>query len=182
MRHPKPSPPTSARPCHDHSECIPADAIRALRLDEKQPKFTELDDPWDGWDQALDAVLALAPIAELADSGATPRNPSVEPYYLPMDCPVCGRHRMEWDGKILSCEKCFTSSVFDGFSTERYATPPVQPVSAETLLTAIQDLNGANWQPDDRNGRGWVRLSAVEDIFDAALRAQPTPPAPAAEP
>ena len=42
--------------------------------------------------------------------------------YLPMDCPVCGRHRVEWDGKVLRCEKCTTSSEWDGFTTERYGS------------------------------------------------------------
>lgn len=40
--------------------------------------------------------------------------------YLPMDCPVCGRHRVEWDGSTLRCEKCTTSSEWDGFTVERY--------------------------------------------------------------
>jgi hypothetical protein len=41
--------------------------------------------------------------------------------YLPMDCPICGRHRLEWDGKHVRCEKCTTSSDFDGFTAEAYA-------------------------------------------------------------
>lgn len=40
--------------------------------------------------------------------------------YLPMDCPVCGRRRVEWNGHILRCEKCTTSSEWDGFSAARY--------------------------------------------------------------
>lgn len=26
--------------------------------------------------------------------------------YLPMDCPSCGRHRVEFDGVSMECEKC----------------------------------------------------------------------------
>lgn len=26
--------------------------------------------------------------------------------YLPMDCPNCGRRRLEWDGVHVICEKC----------------------------------------------------------------------------
>ena len=55
-------------------------------------------------------------------------NPSAEPYYLPMDCPVCGRRRMEWDGRVLSCEKCTTSSEWDGFSSDRYQPVPAAPL------------------------------------------------------
>ena len=28
--------------------------------------------------------------------------------YLPMDCPACGRHRLEYDGVHVRCEKCGT--------------------------------------------------------------------------
>lgn len=43
--------------------------------------------------------------------------------YLPMDCPICGRRRLELmiDGMIVRCEKCTTSSEWDGFCLERYA-------------------------------------------------------------
>lgn len=29
-----------------------------------------------------------------------------ETVYLPMDCPNCGRHRLEFDGYHVVCEKC----------------------------------------------------------------------------
>lgn len=35
--------------------------------------------------------------------------------YLPMSCPVCGRRRLEWNGGVVRCEKCMTSSAWDGF-------------------------------------------------------------------
>ena len=42
--------------------------------------------------------------------------------YLPMDCPICGRRRLELiDGTIVRCEKCTTSSEWDGFRIARYA-------------------------------------------------------------
>jgi ribosomal protein L37AE/L43A len=42
--------------------------------------------------------------------------------YLPMDCPICGRRRLELiDGTIVRCEKCTTSSEWDGFRLARYA-------------------------------------------------------------
>ena len=54
--------------------------------------------------------------------------------YLPMDCPVCGRHRVEWDGKVLRCEKCTTSSEWDGFTSERYAarSTPAEALQHDT--------------------------------------------------
>jgi len=66
-------------------------------------------------------------------------NPSAEPYYLPMDCPVCGRRRMEWDGRVLSCEKCTTSSEWDGFSSDRYQTAPAAPLDREKLARALHE-------------------------------------------
>jgi len=58
------------------------------------------------------------------------REGSAEPLiYLPMDCPVCGRHRIEWDGSTLRCEKCTTSSEWDGFTVERYKARAASPVA-----------------------------------------------------
>jgi hypothetical protein len=39
----------------------------------------------------------------------------------------------------------------------------------QETLERIQQLHAADWHPDEASGRGWVRLSAVERIFDAAL-------------
>ena len=61
--------------------------------------------------------------------------------YLPMDCPVCGRHRVEWDGKILRCEKCTTSSEWEGFTTERYERPPIDV----ERLAALEHEQWAHW-------------------------------------
>lgn len=74
-------------------------------------------------------AAAEAPEGKSGREGRKQRNPSVEPYYLPMDCPLCGRHRMEWDGKVLSCEKCGASSENDSFDADRYcgASPPASP-------------------------------------------------------
>ena len=84
----------------------------------------------------------------------TRRNPSAEPYYLPMDCPVCGRVRMEWDGKVLSCEKCFTSSEWDGFSRDRYAQP-------DTRLREALDYEGM------RNQLSWPTPNNMRQTADA---------------
>ena len=65
-------------------------------------------------DHPCDACRLLLTLASATDEG--PRNPSAEPYYLPMDCPRCGRRRMEWDGKVLRCEKCTASSEWDAFA------------------------------------------------------------------
>jgi hypothetical protein len=57
-------------------------------------------------------------------NGPTPAAPPPAPSgYLPMACPVCGRDRVMWDGKVLSCEKCTTTSETDGFSSDRYLAP-----------------------------------------------------------
>lgn len=40
--------------------------------------------------------------------------------YLPMDCPHCGRRRVEWDGRCMKCEKCGASSENEYFSKEQY--------------------------------------------------------------
>lgn len=65
--------------------------------------------------------VAGGTLEEPVDTGASQERP--QPLvYLPMDCPVCGRHRVEWDGTVLRCEKCTTSSEWDGFTTERYAS------------------------------------------------------------
>jgi hypothetical protein len=79
----------------------------------------------------LAATPAPPEYAKVESSDQGPRNPSAEPYYLPMDCPVCGRVRMEWDGKVLSCEKCTTSSEWDGFTVDRYLHAAPAPLSAE---------------------------------------------------
>jgi len=59
--------------------------------------------------------------------------------YLPMDCPVCGRHRVEWDGKVLRCEKCTTSSEWDGFTTERYGSQERPSIDVERLAALLRD-------------------------------------------
>ena len=66
--------------------------------------------------------------------------------YLPMDCPVCGRHRVEWDGKVLRCEKCTTSSEWDGFTSERYGSqerpqPTIEQLAAEQGIKGITNAD-----------------------------------------
>jgi hypothetical protein len=45
--------------------------------------------------------------------------------YLPMDCPVCNRHRLEYalnsDGNVIfvRCEKCYWTSEFDSEDIEK---------------------------------------------------------------
>ena len=77
------------------------------------------------------------------------RNPSVEPYYLPMDCPVCGRRRMEWDGKILSCEKCSTSSEWDGFTQDRYLERLAAGIKAAAVLRLIAGNTDQTYTPTE---------------------------------
>jgi hypothetical protein len=52
--------------------------------------------------------------------------------YLPMDCPICGRRRLELidGGKIVRCEKCTTSSEWDGFSVSHYVDTPAVALAA----------------------------------------------------
>lgn len=61
--------------------------------------------------------------------------------YLPMDCPVCGRRRLAWDGKTVFCEKCTVSSSYDGFTQDRYATEvtPYDADVAESHLEIVKD-------------------------------------------
>jgi hypothetical protein len=106
-------------------------------------------------------LLAVAESA-LAPTPAPLRNPSVEPYYLPMDCPVCGRRRMEWDGKVLSCEKCNTSSEWDGFTEDSYPHTPATPAPLDGLREALERRLS---EPTTT-----FRTSASRTLFDKAMR------------
>ena len=103
-----------------------------------------------------------ADFVELLRRAGTDPSPFV---YLPMDCPICGRHRMEWNGHILRCEKCTTSSEWDGFTTERYEariTPPALDVEA---LTRVM------WNSVDE-ARAWLSGEATSHNFASWIAAE----------
>ena len=104
------------RPHDNHDGCNPYDpahiAGKSLASQERpQPDEWYWRGVHDGQHTSVDGEFSQCPSQE------RPRS-----VYLPMDCPVCGRHRVEWDGKVLRCEKCTTSSEWDGFTTERYGS------------------------------------------------------------
>ena len=85
--------------------------------------------------------------------------------YLPMDCPVCGRHRVEWDGKVLRCEKCTTSSEWDGFTTERYGSQERPSIDVERLTRALKAVRR---QQGNAEGR---RKGYSDNYFDPEAEA-----------
>jgi hypothetical protein len=74
--------------------------------------------------------------------------------YAPMDCPVCGRHRLEWrideaGALAIKCEKCTTSSEDDGFTEERYASSAKHRDELASLKAALReacDLAEEGWE------------------------------------
>jgi hypothetical protein len=62
--------------------------------------------------------------------------------YLPMDCPICGRRRLELidGGKIVRCEKCTTSSEWDGFSVSHYVDTPAVALAALATDAASSEV------------------------------------------
>jgi hypothetical protein len=83
---------------------------------------------------------------------------------LPMDCPICGRRRLELiGGMIVRCEKCTTSSECDGFCLERYAEVADEiraratAAAAEVHVAPMLNTQGA-------------RMLTAETITDAQIR------------
>ena len=93
----------------------------------------------------------------MTDRERAGRNPSAEPYYLPMACPICGRHRMEWDGHVLRCEKCGASSEWGAFI--RTAPLPRTMTPSVSLLMFLK--TGSPWC------RSYVRYGACEAVAEA---------------
>jgi hypothetical protein len=119
-----------------------ADWDRGVRAIEAETRDKAMRQVVASWEQEREARELVARAASPKGERASAQGERQALIYLPLDCPVCGRHRVEWDGRVLRCEKCTTSSEWDGFSKERYAAASVAPgLDVERLANAIHPAN-----------------------------------------
>jgi hypothetical protein len=57
--------------------------------------------------------MTVAEAIEMAQAGELPTG------YVGINCPNCGRARVEWDGTLLVCEKCRWDILHDDFYLAR---------------------------------------------------------------